>query len=211
MKLTIISLFIALLLISGCVATSQKEIAATPSPDKDIIGNRSEPASGQDIAATPSPDKEIIGNKSGPASKQDIAATLSPARDITGTWSGPASWQDNVGNPICSYEGAFQFNLEQNGNNIAGNTQMTIIKAKKLLQDAPLPCIPLGTYPKAIDSGTMSSSSFEFKAGLAKFTGTLTADLIKGIFESCPDQACSDGSPGVGLIGDFSATRQDIV
>ncbi len=85
---------------------------------------------------------------------------------------------------------------------------MTIIEAKELLQNVPLPCISPGTYPMALESGTMSSSSFEFKTRLVTFSGAFTTDLIKGGFESCTNQACSDGSQGIGLIGTFSATKQ---
>jgi hypothetical protein len=133
------------------------------------------------------------------------APVLTPARDLTGNWQGMARWRDNVGNPACTYDGTITFNLQQDGNALAGLWQVEITQVRQLLPGVP--CAPGGIQPPAALAGTVSSSTFRFSSGEPEivFTGGYTSDLLNGEFESCPGQ-CPGGT--VGSIGTFSATRE---
>ena len=143
-----------------------------------------------------------------PVQQPKLTTKISPAADLTGIWSGTALFKDNVGNPQCSYEGNFNLNIRQNGNNIQGTYQMTITKANKLLNSG-FSCVSLGQFPATVITGTLSSSRIEFTDNFATFTGSFTSDLMNLDFESCPNQECADGTAGVGTKGNAKLIRQN--
>lgn len=136
-----------------------------------------------------------------------LDSAISPARDLTGVWEGKATWRNNVLNPACSYEGIISFNFAQSNNRLQGSWYTTIIKVNQILQSVP--CGSTGRNPEATLQGTVSSSTAKFSSGPIDFSFTLTTDLIEGVFESCPDQICSDGTRAVGAVGKFSAIRKE--
>ena len=139
--------------------------------------------------------------------RPELTTKITPAKDVTGRWSGNAFFKDNVANPQCSYEGVFNLDLQQNGNNLVGTYQMTIKKSTQLL-DTGLPCVQPGQFPMAQITGSVSTSRIEFTDNFADFTGSFTSDLMSLDFESCPNQECADGSAGVGTKGNAKLTRQ---
>ena len=147
-----------------------------------------------------------MGSPSSSSSGDKLSTALTPARDLTGVWEGSTKWQNNVGNPACSYEGTIRFNLKQSGNQLTGTWQTTITKANQLLKSVP--CSGVGENPLAELSGTVSGALSDFSSSVIDFSASFTGQLFKGTFESCPDQACSDGSHAVGAVGDFTTMRK---
>jgi len=139
--------------------------------------------------------------------KPELDKEISSARDLTGKWAGLSTYQNNVANPNCIYEGIFDFNFQQNNNELRGSYVLTITKSTKKLQTS-LPCSPEGKYVPTNIEGTISSSSIKFSDGFADYSGTFTNNLMNLDFESCPNNTCSDGSLGIGLKGNIKLNRK---
>ncbi len=125
---------------------------------------------------------------------------LSPARDLTGNWEGRATWHDNIGSPVCFFEGKFRFDLKQNGNQLQGSWWLTQTKLTETVEGA------CGSWPEGENamgalSGTVEGSRAQFSALLSgmEFTSTFTTDQIKGSFVLNKE---------FGLLGEFSAFRK---
>lgn len=125
---------------------------------------------------------------------------LSPARDLTGNWEGRATWHDNIGSPVCFFEGTFRFDLKQNGNQLQGSWWMTQTKLTEKIEDACGKSIGV-EIPMGAISGTVEGSRVQFSAVLSgmSFTATFTTDQLKGDFVLNKE---------FGLIGEFSSFRK---
>jgi len=125
---------------------------------------------------------------------------LSPARNLTGMWEGRATWHDNIGSPVCFFEGTFRFDLKQSGNQLQGSWWMTQTKLTEMTEGA---CgSALGTeIPMGELSGTVGGSRAQFSASLSgmEFSSTFTTDQLKGTFVLNKE---------FGLTGEFSAFRK---
>ena len=147
-----------------------------------------------------------------PETNKKINTVINPARDLTGEWeglSGSAKWRNNVANWACSYEGFFHLTLNQNENALTGTFTSTITKVIPAeWNNGKVPCSLPGKQLSSPLTGIVSSAGFKFTVVNIDFVGTYTTDTVKGTFESCPDQICSDGTRGTGSIGEFKLARQ---
>lgn len=125
---------------------------------------------------------------------------LSPARNLTGNWEGRATWHDNIGSPVCFFEGTFRFDLKQSGNQLQGSWWLTQTKLTEKTEGA-CGSWPAGENAMGAISGTVGGSRAQFTASLSgmEFSSTFTTDQLKGTFVLNKE---------FGLIGEFSAFKK---
>lgn len=141
-------------------------------------------------------------------------STISPAGDLTGTWRGTASFREDVEGAQCTTTGSFTLNLQQDGNDLAGDYVFSgiSISQKRIAGNYDVP--PVGCAGPADNelsgqvSGTASSSSLTLDSGgLRQFSGSFTSDIMSLSLTRClvNDEPCTVAS---GSQWKITLTRQ---
>ncbi|MCK4670225.1 MAG: hypothetical protein KAT43_03400 [Nanoarchaeota archaeon] len=131
-----------------------------------------------------------------PAPQPRMTSTIAPARDLTGTWKGSITFTNNCANPACRYIGKVNppsiiMNLQQNGNNVAGNVILDFanFEIEELVEgmgcDTFAQMVDQGARIPSPVAGTVSSSKFTFTDVGGNFWELmLTTDLMQGTIKN---------------------------
>lgn len=128
-----------------------------------------------------------------------LNTTITPAKDLSGTWSGPASFQETVDGARCTITGTFTLNLQQNGNDVSGDFDLSRISIHQqtLPSSSSVPGFCAGPVNNELPgsvTGTVSSSSISLdQSGQPQFSGSFTTDIMSLTLKKClvNDEPCT--------------------